>query len=102
MRGEVTLVPPKTNHLWPLFEPKGPETAPPVFAAPRSVRLFELASTKRILHCGQTAETISMSRSISCPQPVLPDGSGVALPLWFTFLKQPDATVHGGNPNWLR
>ena len=28
------------------------------------------------------------------------DGSGLAAPFWFTFLKQPDSVVHGGSPNW--
>src|SRR5438132_6504091 len=34
-----------------------------------------------MLHLGQMAETISTSRAISCPQPVLPLGSG-AVALW--------------------
>ena len=64
--------------------------------------LLELDSTSRIAHCGQTAEAISMSRSISWPQPTSAAGSGLAAPFWFTFRKQPDSVVHGGSPNWAR
>jgi hypothetical protein len=73
-----------------------------VTAVPKSARLFELASTSRMLHCGQTAETISMSRLISCPQPTSAAGSGEVSPFWFTFRKQPDSVVHSGSSNWAR
>jgi hypothetical protein len=70
-------------------------------AAPRLAKLFVSDSTSRILQRGQTAETISRSRSISWPQPVSPAGGAVP-PRWLTFRKQPFAAVQGGNPNWLR
>ena len=40
-----------------------------LIAAPRSLVLFELASTRMIPHCGQVADTMSRSREISLAQP---------------------------------
>ena len=53
-----------------------------------------------MLHCGQTAETMSRSREISPAQPALAAGSGPLAPDWFTLLKQP--VPHAGSPYWLR
>src|SRR6185295_17863638 len=50
---------------------------------------------------GQAALTMSRSSAISSAQPVFPRGYRVP-PVWFTFLKQPLAVVHGGRPNWAR
>jgi hypothetical protein len=57
------------------------------------------ASTRRMLHSGQAALTMSRSSEISTPQPVLPPGSGLDAPDSFTVLKQPLAVVQGGRPN---
>jgi hypothetical protein len=61
----------------------------------------ELASTRRILHSGQIAETMSRSSAISPAQPVSLGGR-VEPPVWFTWVKQPLALVHAGSPYWLR
>jgi hypothetical protein len=58
----------------------------------------EVASTNRMWHCGQIAETMSTSSEISSAQPVLPAGSGLAAPFWFTLRKQPLAVVQAGRP----
>ncbi|MGH7749752.1 MAG: hypothetical protein ACREQ5_34050, partial [Candidatus Dormibacteria bacterium] len=63
-------------------------------AAARSERFEELASTSTIEQLGQTDDTISMSRSISWPQPVSPEGSGLVAPFWFSLRKHPLAVVH--------
>src|SRR5262245_7143268 len=68
---------------------------------PRFVSDELVASTSRMLHCGQIAETMSMSSAISWPQPEFAAG-GVVPPFWLILRKQPFAVVHGGSPNWLR
>src|SRR5438270_360333 len=47
---------------------------------------------------GHVAETMSRSREISWAQPPSTAGNGLVWPLWFTFLKQPFAVVHGAMP----
>jgi hypothetical protein len=71
-------------------------------AVPRFAVVGLFASTRRMLHCGHTAETISMSSAISDDQPEFEAGSGLAAPFWLTLWKQPLAVVHAGSPNWLR
>ncbi len=71
-------------------------------AANRLAPLLSFASTSMMWHCGQTAETMSRSSEISSPQPASATGSGLAAPLWFTFLKQPLAVVQAGRPNLVR
>ena len=60
-------------------------------AAPRLAALAFLASTRRMWQFGQMAETISMSSDSSMAHPLLPAarGSGLAIPSWLTFVKQP-------------
>src|SRR5690242_4967597 len=70
--------------------------------AARSVPEALLASTRRILQAGQPALTMSRSSVISPPQEGLFVGSGLALPPWLTFWKQPLAVVQGGSPNCAR
>ncbi len=48
----------------------------------------------------QIACAVSTSSAISSAQPELVAGYDVP-PLWFTFLKQPLAVVHGGSPYWF-
>ena len=60
------------------------------------------ASTSRMWHSGQIADTMSTSRLISPAQPASDAGSGLAAPFWLTFLKQPLAVVQAGRPNWER
>src|SRR5947209_16293153 len=58
-----------------------------------------LASTSRMRQLGHRADTASRSSDSSCCQSApAAVGSGDALPLWLTLLKQPLAAVHGGNP----
>jgi hypothetical protein len=71
-------------------------------AVTRSEKFAERASRSAIEQLGQTADTISMSRSISWPQPVSPAGSGLLEPFWFSLRKQPLAVVRAGRPYWLR
>ena len=83
-----------------LFEiAEGPSAAAAFSAAPRSLIVALVASTSKILQLGQTALTMARSSAISTAQPESATGSGLAAPLWFTFLKQPFAVVHGGSPN---
>src|SRR4051794_15814288 len=79
-----------------------PSEAAILTAAPRLLIEELFASTRRILQLGQAALTISRSSAISPAQPVFVEGSGLSVPLWFTFLKQPLAVVHGGRPNLAR
>src|SRR5438309_4233096 len=59
------------------------------------------ASTSRILHRGQAAETAWTSSAISTPHPGSANG-GVDAPRWLTFRKQPVDDPHGGNPHARR
>ena len=79
-----------------------PSEAAVLTAVPRSVRRLELASTRRMLQLGHTADTISMSSAISPPQPEFAAGRGLAPPLSLTFRKHPLLVVHGGSPYWAR
>ncbi len=70
--------------------------------AARFARLFELASTRRILQFGQTAWATSTSSAISSDQPASARGKGpLALPLWLTFSKHGLEALHSGSPNCL-
>src|SRR5207302_8522815 len=60
-----------------------------------------VASTSRMWHFLQVADTMSRSSEISAAQLTL-GGGYVVPPVWFTFLKQPLAVVHGGSPNCAR
>jgi hypothetical protein len=73
-------------------------------AAATLVSLLLSAATTRILHCGQAAETIEMSRAVSRSQPVpCPEaGSGAVFPSWLTSRKQPLAAVQAGSRYSLR
>src|SRR2546426_11656721 len=59
------------------------------------------ASTSRILHRGQEAETAWTSNAISTPQPGSAKG-GADPPRWLTLRKQPVDEPHGGNPHARR
>jgi len=46
--------------------------------------LLEFASTRRMWHCGQVAETMSRSREISSLQLLSPAGKLLVSPVWLT------------------
>src|SRR5262245_41725259 len=61
-----------------------------------------LASTSKMWHLGQIAETMSRSSEISPAQPAFALGSGPFLPFWLTMRRHPLAFVHFGSPNMCR
>src|SRR5580704_2565021 len=82
-----------------LFEITVAPSATAVFSAvSRSIRLFELASTRRMWQLGHAAETMSTSSEISSDQPEFATGNDVALPCSLTLRKQPLAVVHAAMP----
>src|SRR5437868_15472450 len=77
-----------------------PRAAASFTAVPRSLKLVEVASTRRMLQPGQIAETMSRSREISWAQPLSALGY-VVPPVWSTLRKQPvpdEFDVQAGNP----
>src|SRR6266436_5628104 len=67
-------------------------------AAYRLLFAFDLASTSRIRHAGQTPCASSTSVAVSCAQPrssAPPEGgSGERAPRWLTLRKHPLASLH--------
>ncbi len=61
-----------------------------------------LASTRKMWHFGQIAETMSTSSDSSVAQPVVPEfaGSGLAVPFSLVTVRQPASVVvlHAGRP----
>ena len=59
-----------------------------------------LASTTRILQCGQTADTIETSSMVSTshPEGTADAGSGPALPFWLTTRRHPVDSLHAPSP----
>lgn len=69
-----------------------------VFSAwPRSSTPAESASTSRMWHSGQAAETASRSSAVSMDQSAS-SGGRLWPPFWSSLVKQPFAVVHAGRP----
>ena len=77
-----------------------PEPVAAFSAVPIATVVASSDSTSRMWHCGQTADTMSMSSDTSTLQSSSGSnfGSGDAFPFWFTLRKQPFWVVHGGRP----